>query len=88
MELPAELETRIDEVITQYPVSRRSAALPLLHLIQEHYGYIEDDAFTWIASKLDLQPWPGHLISHRMVWVQTWRRCLISRQSQAAAQIL
>jgi len=30
MELPAELEARIDEVITQYPVSKRSAALPLL----------------------------------------------------------
>jgi NADH-quinone oxidoreductase subunit E len=56
MELPAELQARIDEVITQYPVSKRSAALPLLHLIQEHNGYIEDDAITWIASKLDLQP--------------------------------
>ena len=50
MELPAELQARIDEVITQYPVSKRSAALPLLHLIQEHNGYIEDDAITWIAA--------------------------------------
>ena len=56
MELPAELQARIDEVITQYPVSKRSAALPLLHLIQEHAGYIEDDAITWIAAKLGLQP--------------------------------
>jgi NADH-quinone oxidoreductase subunit E len=56
MELPAELQARIDEVITQYPVSKRSAALPLLHLIQEHNGYIEDEAITWIASKLGLQP--------------------------------
>jgi len=50
MELPAELEARIDEVITQYPVSKRSAAMPLLHLIQEHYGHLEDDAITWIAA--------------------------------------
>ena len=56
MELPAELQARIDEVITQYPVSKRSAALPLLHLIQEHSGYIEDDAITWIAAKLGLEP--------------------------------
>lgn len=56
MELPAELEARIDEVITHYPVSKRSAALPLLHLIQEHFDYIEDDAITWVASKLGLEP--------------------------------
>ncbi len=37
MEIPAELEQQIDEVITHYPVSKRSAALPLLHLLQEHF---------------------------------------------------
>ena len=56
MELPAELEARIDEEITHYPVSKRSAALPLLHLIQEHTGYIEDAAIHWIAAKLGLEP--------------------------------
>ena len=56
MELPAELQARIDETITQYPVSKRSAILPLLHLIQEHFGYIEDEAVLWIAMKLDVQP--------------------------------
>src|ERR1700737_4424649 len=56
MELPPELQSRIDEVITQYPVSKRSAALPLLHLVQEHFGYIEDDAINWIAAKLGLEP--------------------------------
>src|SRR6202162_6424002 len=56
MELPAELQARIDEVITEYPVSKRSAALPLLHLIQEHRGYIEDETITWIAAKLGLEP--------------------------------
>ena len=54
MEIPAELEARIDEEITHYPVSKRSAALPLLHLIQEHFGYIQDDAIGWIARKLSL----------------------------------
>jgi NADH-quinone oxidoreductase subunit E len=56
MELPAELQARIDETITQYPVSKRSAILPLLHLIQEHFGYIEDEAVLWIATKLDVKP--------------------------------
>jgi NADH-quinone oxidoreductase subunit E len=51
---PATLQ-RIDEVITHYPV-KRSATLPLLHLIQEDVGYISEDAITWIAQKLELQP--------------------------------
>jgi len=56
MEIPSELESRIDEVITHYPASKRSASLPLLHLIQEHFGYITDEAITWVAQKLELEP--------------------------------
>jgi NADH-quinone oxidoreductase subunit E len=56
MEMPAELEARIDEVIVQYPVSKRSATLPLLHLIQEQFGCIEEAAIEWVARKLDLEP--------------------------------
>ena len=56
MEIPQELADRIDEVITHYPVSKRSAALPLLHLLQEHFGYVSDEAVTWIAAKLELEP--------------------------------
>ena len=56
MQIPAELESRIDEVITHYPVSKRSATLPLLHLIQEYFGFIEDQAIEWIAHKLELEP--------------------------------
>ena len=56
MEIPTELEAKIDEVITQYPVSKRSATLPLLHLIQEQFGYIEENAIGWVARKLGLEP--------------------------------
>src|SRR6267142_755917 len=56
MEIPSELESRIDEAITHYPVSKRSASLPLLHLWQEHFGFISDEAITWIAAKLELEP--------------------------------
>ncbi len=56
MEIPRELEAKIDEVITHYPVSKRSAVLPLLHLMQHHYRYITDDAVNWVAAKLGLQP--------------------------------
>jgi NADH-quinone oxidoreductase subunit E len=56
MEIPTELESRIDEAISHYPVSKRSASLPLLHLIQEHFGYISDEAIIWVARKLELEP--------------------------------
>jgi len=51
---PATLQ-RIDEVITHYPV-KRSAALPLLHLVQEDAGYLSDEAIEWVAARLGLQP--------------------------------
>jgi NADH-quinone oxidoreductase subunit E len=47
----------MDAAIARYPHEhRRSAAMPLLHLWQEHFGFINDDAVTWIAAKLGLQP--------------------------------
>ena len=51
---PATLSS-IDEVITHYP-SKRSATLPLLHLIQEDIGHIPEEAIPWIAGKLEIQP--------------------------------
>jgi NADH-quinone oxidoreductase subunit E len=53
--LKPETLRQIDEVITHYP-SKRSATLPLLHLIQEDIGYIPQEAIEWVAAKLELQP--------------------------------
>ena len=47
----------MDEAIRRYPPDRkRSAAMPLLHLWQEEFGFISDEAVRWIAAKLELQP--------------------------------
>src|SRR5690242_14760588 len=57
IQIPAELERRMDEAIARYPTGhRRSAAMPLLHSWQEHFGFIGDEAVFWIADKLGLQP--------------------------------
>src|SRR3989440_2887695 len=54
--VPAELERKMDEAISHYPADRqRSAAMPLLHLWQEHFGFISDEGVNWIAAKLGLQ---------------------------------
>ena len=55
MNLQADTLRKIDEVITHYPV-KRSAALPLLHFVQEDQGHISNEAVEWIAERLGLQP--------------------------------
>ena len=55
MNLKPDTLSKIDEVITHYPV-KRSATLPLLHLIQEDIGYIPEKAEEWIAAKLEIEP--------------------------------
>ncbi|VVM05075.1 NADH-quinone oxidoreductase subunit NuoE family protein [Methylacidimicrobium tartarophylax] len=52
----AEFERKADEIIRQYPVSRRSAALPLLHHWQQEFGFVSQRAVEWIAEKLALKP--------------------------------
>jgi NADH-quinone oxidoreductase subunit F len=57
MKIPAQLEAQMDEAISHYPLDqKRSASLPLLHLWQEHFGFISDQAAEWIATKLGLEP--------------------------------
>ncbi len=47
----------MEEAIRRYPPDRkRSAAMPLLHLWQEEFGFISDEGVCWIAAKLELQP--------------------------------
>lgn len=55
MNLSEETLKKVEEEISRFP-QKRSAALPLLHLVQEEQGYISDEAMHWIAGKLDLEP--------------------------------
>jgi NADH-quinone oxidoreductase subunit E len=54
-EITAELEAESGECISHYPV-KRSATLPLLHLVQHRFGFISAAAIEWVAGKLDLEP--------------------------------
>jgi NADH-quinone oxidoreductase subunit E len=47
------LEPDADAVIARYPV-RRSALLPLLHLVQAEEGFVTGDGIKYCADKLDL----------------------------------
>lgn len=51
-----ELEAEADDRISHYPVSKRSAVLPLLHIVQHHFGYISAASMEWVAAKLEIEP--------------------------------
>ena len=55
MNLKPETIEKIDKLVPRYP-ERKSAALPLCHLVQEDQGYLSNEAIEWIANRLDLQP--------------------------------
>jgi NADH-quinone oxidoreductase subunit E len=55
MNLKPETLEKIDKLVPRYP-TKRSAALPLCHLVQEDQGYLSNEAMEWIATRLDLQP--------------------------------
>ena len=51
----AELEQKATEYLSHYPdTEKRSAVLPLVHMVQHEYGFISPEAIDWIASKLDV----------------------------------
>lgn len=52
-----EIEAEADKRINQYPADKkRSAVLPLLHIIQHKFGFISKEATEWVAGKLGLEP--------------------------------
>ena len=50
-----ELTAAADQSISHYP-DPRSATLPLLHLVQQRFGFISAAAIDWVATKLALEP--------------------------------
>ncbi len=51
-----ELEAEADGRISHYSESKRSAVLPLLHIVQHRFGFISSEAIDWVAAKLELEP--------------------------------
>ncbi len=54
-DVPKKLERQINRLVKNYP-EKRSAALMVLHALQEEFGHISVEAEQWAAAKLNLQP--------------------------------
>jgi NADH-quinone oxidoreductase subunit E len=52
---PTSLAAEADALIARYP-QKRSAALMVLHLMQERFGCITGEAMEWAAQRLEVQP--------------------------------
>ena len=55
MDIPKEIDSKIDAIIAQYP-KKKSAAMMCMHLFQETFGYFDDSAIRHIASRLEVEP--------------------------------
>ena len=56
-EVTPEIEAEADKRIAQFPEEhKRSAVLPLLHIVQHKFGYISAESIEWVAGKLELEP--------------------------------
>jgi NADH-quinone oxidoreductase subunit F len=53
--VPKELRAAIVDAMQRYP-DRRSAAIPALHLAQEHHGWCSPEAITQVAAVMELTP--------------------------------
>lgn len=56
-EITKDLEKEANQRIKQYPKDRkRSAVLPLLHIVQREFGFISPESIEWVAGKLEIEP--------------------------------
>lgn len=53
--VPPALAVEIDELVSHYP-QPRSAALMVLHALQDHFGFLTPEAMEWTATRLGVQP--------------------------------
>ncbi len=52
-ELTKESKARIDELLTRYP-TKRAAALPVLHVVQEQHGFVPEEAEQIVADIIEV----------------------------------
>jgi NADH-quinone oxidoreductase subunit E len=55
LKLSANAEQKITDLIKIYP-DGKSAIMPALYIAQEHFGYISDQAITWVSDRVGIPP--------------------------------
>jgi NADH-quinone oxidoreductase E subunit len=55
LEFSAQAKQQIDRLVTRYP-TKQAALLPVLHVAQDEFGYLPDEALELVARTLELPP--------------------------------
>ena len=55
LEFSAQSKQHVDRLLSRYP-TKQAALLPVLHVAQEEFGHLPDDAIELVARTLDLSP--------------------------------
>jgi NADH-quinone oxidoreductase E subunit len=55
LEFSAQSKQRVERLLTRYP-TKQAALLPVLHVAQDEFGHLPDDAIELVARTLDLSP--------------------------------
>jgi NADH-quinone oxidoreductase E subunit len=55
LEFSAQSKQHVDRLLSRYP-TKQAALLPVLHLAQEEFGHLPDDAIELVARTLELSP--------------------------------
>lgn len=55
LEFSAQAKQQIDKILTRYP-TRQAALLPVLHVAQDEFGHLPDEALDLVARTLELPP--------------------------------
>ena len=50
-----EAEKKLEEIVARYP-HKKSAVMPALYIAQQELGWLTDEAYLWVAEKLELTP--------------------------------
>ncbi|MBP8725124.1 MAG: NAD(P)H-dependent oxidoreductase subunit E [Saprospiraceae bacterium] len=57
MEFSQEIKREFDQIVARYPQGRqKSGLLPILHRVQEEYGWLSTEAMNAVAGYLQLNP--------------------------------
>jgi NADH-quinone oxidoreductase E subunit len=55
LEFSVQAKQQIDRLLTRYP-TKQAALLPVLHVAQDEFGYLPDEALDLVAKTLELPP--------------------------------
>ncbi len=69
--IPQDLKKKLQVIVARYP-KKKSAIMPALYMVQEHFGWVSKEAVQWVAEELSLPP--SHVESVATFYTMYYKR--------------